>query len=54
MLSIDVLNQQHFTNPPALVFDRAYDYTAEQLANWDINGPGSTFRQTYPDYEALV
>lgn len=54
MLSINVLSQRRLTKPPGLVVDGAYDYTAEQLASWDSDGPGSTFRQTYPDYEALV
>ena len=54
MHSIDLLSKQHFTKPPTLVVDGAYDYTAEQLANWDSAGPGSTFRQTYPEYEMLV
>ena len=54
ILGIDILSRQHFAEPPALVVDGAYDYSAEQLANWDVDGPGSTFRHTYPDHEALV
>jgi nucleoside-diphosphate-sugar epimerase len=34
---------------PALVIDGAYDYTAEDLAAWDKDGAGSTFRKYYAD-----
>lgn len=32
---------------PVLVVDGAYEYTAEDLANWDKDGAGSTFRKHY-------
>jgi len=45
------------TNPgQALVLplDSAYDYTADDLACWDVDGPGSTFRKYYDRYFDLA
>ena len=38
----------------ALVVDGAYEYTAADLAAWDAEGPGSTFKRYYAPYEALA
>lgn len=38
---------------PAFTVDGAYEFTREDLDNWDKDGPGSTFRKYYPDDEAL-
>lgn len=35
--------------PPALVLDGAYEYTDDDLANWDRAGPGTTFCKYYSD-----
>jgi len=52
--SIDLLQ----TNAPneflTLTVDGAYDYRAEDLANWDAKGVGMTFRKYYPKYVRLV
>lgn len=34
-------------NPLFLTVDGAYEYTDEDLANWDADGPGTTFRKHY-------
>ena len=34
--------------------DSAYEYTDADLADWDADGPGSTFRKYYPDYYDLA
>lgn len=33
-----------------LPVDDAYEYTDEDLLNWDKDGPGSTFKKYYADY----
>jgi len=38
----------------ALIVDGAYEYTAADLAAWDAEGPGSTFKRYYAPYEALA
>lgn len=53
-LSVMALQHQQFAEPPVLVVDGAYEYTAVDLETWDADGPGSTFRRVYPDMEALV
>jgi nucleoside-diphosphate-sugar epimerase len=37
-----------------LVVDGAYDYTDEDLQQWDRHGPGTTFRTYYPQYYDLA
>jgi len=56
LLAIDALGKgmQLHGLAPAVDLDGAYDYTAEDMENWDINGPGSTFKNRYPDYAALA
>ncbi len=41
-------------NAPTLVVDGAYEYTAEDLKDWDKDGPGSTFEKHYAPYHALA
>lgn len=52
--SIDRLGQKLFPSPLTLTVDRAYEYTADDLSNWDANGPGTTFKKYYPEYYDLV
>ncbi len=52
--SLDVLQTQTLTAPLTLAVDGAYDYTDDDLANWDADGLGSTFRKYYAVYEALA
>jgi nucleoside-diphosphate-sugar epimerase len=41
-------------NAPVYTIDGAYDFTREDLDNWDADGPGSTFRKYYPGDEGLM
>ena len=52
--SLDLLATTRLETPPVLTVDGAYEYTDEDLANWDAQGPGSSFRRYYAAYEALV
>jgi nucleoside-diphosphate-sugar epimerase len=54
VLAIDRLGQGPVATPPALTVDGAYEYTDEDLQNWDRDGPGSTFRKYYPESYDLV
>jgi UDP-glucose 4-epimerase len=57
MKSIDRLSTNYplEENASALVVDGAYEYTEEDLKNWDKDGPGSTFKKYYSeDYEAAI
>ena len=41
--------------PPAFAVDGAYEYTDDDLACWDADGPGATFRKHYAaDYDLAV
>jgi nucleoside-diphosphate-sugar epimerase len=54
MLSIDLLSRQRVDDNPRLTLDGAYDYTDADLANWDADGAGSTFRKYYNEYYDLA
>lgn len=54
LLALDYLADPAKPTPLVADIDGAYDYTAAQLARWDADGPGSTFRATYPDYAELA
>lgn len=41
-------------SPVFLTVDGAYEYTDEDLANWDADGPGSTFRKHYNHFYDLA
>src|SRR5436305_567017 len=40
--------------PLVLTVDGAYEYTDEDLRNWDKEGPGTTFRKYYAEYHDLA
>jgi nucleoside-diphosphate-sugar epimerase len=40
--------------PLTLVVDGAYEYDDNELANWDAEGPGTTFKRHYPQYYNLA
>lgn len=40
--------------PPCLPVDGAYQYSDEDLANWDADGPGTTFRKHYASFYDLA
>jgi nucleoside-diphosphate-sugar epimerase len=56
LCALDYLNRNPGFTPkaPAFTIDGAYDYTAEDLENWDKDGAGSTFRKYYAEYETLM
>jgi nucleoside-diphosphate-sugar epimerase len=54
MLSLDILSRQRVDSHPALPLDGAYEYTNDDLAHWDADGAGSTFRKHYPEYYDLA
>ncbi|MFN7114818.1 MAG: NAD-dependent epimerase/dehydratase family protein [Alphaproteobacteria bacterium] len=39
---------------PVYVIDGAYDYSPQELANWDAAGAGSSFRARYAGFEDLM
>lgn len=52
--SIDLLSKKSFSNHLILPIDGAYEYTFDDLENWDKSGPGSTFKKYYADYFDLA
>jgi nucleoside-diphosphate-sugar epimerase len=52
--SLDLLATTPLEQALTLVVDGAYDYTDDDLQHWDCQGPGSTFRQYYPQYYDLA
>jgi nucleoside-diphosphate-sugar epimerase len=52
--SIDLLARTRLAAPLVLPVDGAYEYTDADLAHWDAQGPGSTFRRYYGAYEDLA
>ncbi len=54
MQSIKLLKTTTLDENPVLTLDGAYDYTDDDLAKWDADGAGSTFRRYYPEYYAMV
>jgi UDP-glucose 4-epimerase len=54
MKSIDVLAEKNLGENPVLYVDGKYEYTPQDLENWDAGGPGSSFRKYYAQYEELA
>ena len=54
MLSLDLLSQRRIEQRLILTLDSAYEYSEADLADWDADGPGSTFRKYYPDHYDLA
>lgn len=54
MLAIRALRKGKLTTHHILPLDSKYEYSDEELANWDANGPGSRFRQHYAEYYDLA
>ncbi len=50
LASVDLLSRQRIGQQLILTLDSAYEYTDADLAHWDAEGPGSTFRKYYPQY----
>ena len=51
--AIDLLATKTISAPLTLPVDGVYEYTPEDLANWDADGAGSTFKKYYPEYYDL-
>ena len=54
MLSLDLLSRREAGPGPPLTLDGAYEYSADDLAHWDADGAGSTFRKYFPEYYDLA
>ena len=54
MLSLDLLSRRQIDQQLVLTLDSAYEYTEDDFAHWDAEGPGSTFRKYYPEYYDLA
>ena len=54
ILSLDLIFRQHIERQLVLTLDSAYQYTDADLADWDTEGPGSTFKKYYPEYYDLA
>jgi nucleoside-diphosphate-sugar epimerase len=52
--SVAMLKHASLAEVPVMYVDGAYEYTPDDLANWDAQGPGSTFRKYYSKYEDLA
>ena len=54
ILSLDFISRLHIEQQLVLTLDSGYQYTDADLADWDAEGPGSTFRKYYPEYYDLA
>src|SRR6201981_1799408 len=54
ILTLDLLSRRQLDRQLVLTLDSAYEYTDADLDHWDAEGPGSTFRKYYPEYQDLA
>ena len=54
ILSLDLVSQRQLGRQPIFTLDGAYEYTDADLAHWDADGGGSTFKKYYPEYYDLA
>ena len=54
ILSMDLISRQHLGRQLVLTLDSAYEYTDADLAQWDADGAGSTFKKYYSKYYDLA
>lgn len=52
--SVDLLGRGPLAAPLVLTVDGAYEYTDDDLQNWDSRGPGTTFRKYYEEHYDLA
>jgi len=52
--AVDLLGRSPLAAPLVLTVDGAYDYTDDDLRDWDKEGPGATFRKYYAEYYDLA
>jgi hypothetical protein len=48
------MSRQHLERQLILTLDSAYEYTDADLAHWDADGAGSTFKKYYSKYYDLA
>jgi nucleoside-diphosphate-sugar epimerase len=54
VLAVELLGRSPLSEPLVLTVDGAYEYTDDDLRNWDNEGPGTTFRKYYAEYADLA
>ena len=54
MLAIIALQDGKGSGHPILALDGKYEYRDEELANWDVDGPASSFKRHYAKYFDLA
>ena len=54
ILGVDRMSRGRLEQHLVLTLDSAYEYTDADMAQWDADGPGSTFRKHYPEYYDLA
>src|SRR5499433_1380570 len=54
ILGLDLVSRRQPGQQLVLTLDSAYEYTDADLARWDAEGSGSTFRKYYPEYYDLA
>jgi nucleoside-diphosphate-sugar epimerase len=54
ILTLDLISRQQIGQQLILTLDSAYEYTDADLAHWDADGAGSTFRKYYSEYYDLA
>jgi len=54
ILGLDLISRQQLRDQLVLTLDSAYEYTDADLAHWDADGPGTTFRKYYSEYYDLA
>jgi nucleoside-diphosphate-sugar epimerase len=54
ILGLDLVSRQQPGQQLVLTLDSAYEYTDADLAHWDADGAGSTFRKYYSEYYDLA
>ncbi len=54
ILSLQLISRQQLGQQLVLTLDSAYEYTDADLAHWDADGTGSTFRKYYSEYYDLA
>jgi nucleoside-diphosphate-sugar epimerase len=50
ILSLDLISRRQPGQQLVLTLGSAYEYADADLARWDAEGPGSTFKKYYPEY----
>jgi nucleoside-diphosphate-sugar epimerase len=53
-LSLQLISRQQLGHQLLLTLDSAYEYSGADLAHWDADGAGSTFKKYYPEYDLAL